>query len=64
MNPSDFVYDQIYKGALNKQASQRWAQHHALLGLEDWKKNKIPSKTSKLIEARIKKAVQDTKKIG
>lgn len=62
MMPDDFVFNQIFKGALNQKASERCAHNNALLGLEDYKKNRIASKVSKLIQDRIKRAVADTKK--
>lgn len=63
MSPSDFVYDQIFKGALAKNASERSAQTNAQMGLADFNKNKLgEKKVSKLIEARITQAVTDTKK--
>ena len=62
MQPNDFVYQQIYKGALSKGASERAAHNNALLGLEDYKKNKIFKKVSYLIEDRVKQAVKETKK--
>lgn len=61
-NLEDFVYSQIFNGALAQKASERHAHDQALIGLEDYKKGKIPKKVSHLIEDRIKKAVQVTKK--
>jgi len=58
----DFVYNQIFKGALAKNALERHAHDQATIGLEDYKKGKIEKKVSHLIEDRIKKAVQATKK--
>ena len=55
MKPNDFVYMQIYKGALAKGAKERAAHNNAILGLEDFKKGRF-SKTSKLIEERIRMA--------
>jgi len=62
MMPEDFVYNQIFKGALSENALERHAHNHAVLGLEDYKKNKIAKKVSHLIQDRIKQAVKDSKK--
>jgi len=62
MNPGDFVYNEIFRGALAKKATERAAHTNAQIGLEDYNKNKIGKKVSHLIEERIKKAVTDTKK--
>ena len=62
MMPVDFVFSQIYKGALRDGASERCAHQNALLGLEDYKKNKLGgSKVSGLIKARINKAIKESK---
>lgn len=62
MIPDDFVYNQIFKGAISQGAKERHAHSNAVLGLEDYKKHKIAKRVSHLIEGRIKKALQDTKK--
>jgi hypothetical protein len=62
MQPNDFVFSQIYKGALKSGATERFAHRHAVMGLEDYKKSKIATKVSKLIEQRIKDAIKDTKR--
>ena len=60
MKPEDFVYDQIYKGALSKGASDRCAKDSAVIGIDEYRKNKIVGKVSNLIEARIKAAVKQS----
>lgn len=62
MSPDDFVYNQIFKGALAKNSSDRHAHKHAVIGLADYKKSKNKNRVSFLIEERIKQAVADTKK--
>jgi len=62
MSPEDFVYNQIFKGALNKKASQNNAQKQAVIGMEKYKKGKISKKVSHLIEQGIAEAVKDSKK--
>lgn len=49
---NDFVYMQIYRGSLRKGASESKALRAALLGLDDYKKNRF-TKVSKLIEEKI-----------
>ena len=57
MNPSDFVYDQIYRGSLNAGASQASAQKHAVIGTDEYKKGKTSGKkVSHLIERHIVEA--------
>jgi len=53
---NDFVFDQIYKGALAAGAKEKAAHDHALMGVDDYKKGKFQGKASKLIESRIKLA--------
>lgn len=62
MTPQDFVYTQIYKGALKGKASERMAQQHAQIGLDIYKKNKFSGKASELIKLYINMAIKSTKK--
>lgn len=57
MNNTDYIYDQIFKGAINNGASERNAKDHAVMGLDDFRKNRF-QKHGKLIEERIKAAVK------
>ena len=41
MTQSDFIYDQVYKGALNAGAMDSQALNHAVMALDDFKKNKF-----------------------
>ena len=53
----DFVFNSIYKGALKVGALEKAAHDHAVMGLDDFKKNKfVGRKASSLIEDRIKQA--------
>lgn len=54
MNPNEFIYQQIYKGALNVGASEKSAQSHAAMGLNDYKKSK--EKASTLVPKFIQRA--------
>lgn len=56
MSPADYIYTQIYKGALHGGACERKAKDHAVMGLDDYKRNKYAGKPSRLIEERIKMA--------
>ena len=38
MQPRDYVYDKIFKGAIAAGASERNAKDHACMGLDDFKK--------------------------
>jgi len=57
----DFVFNQIYKGALAAGAKEKQAKDHAVMGLNDYKKGKFQGKASKLIEDRIKQAKRKSK---
>ena len=61
MNVRDFVYKQIYSGAISAGADERTAHSHAVMGLDEYKKGKFEGSVSKLIEARIKKAKRQSK---
>jgi hypothetical protein len=61
MQPRDFVYNSIYKGALRLSASERRAHEAAVTGLDAYKKCRY-KKPSQMIDARIKQAVAETKK--
>lgn len=62
MTPNDFVYLQIFKGALKSGSSERIAKEEAVLGLEEYKKSKIGKSVSVLIDFRIKNAKRRSKK--
>lgn len=54
MKPNDFVYQQIYKGALAKKVNERVAHQQALIGLDKYKKSAMGgAKVSKFIEDQI-----------
>lgn len=53
---NDFVYSQIYKGALNAGAKDEFALSAALTGLDDYKKGRYDRKVLDLIELKIKEA--------
>ena len=55
MIPTDFVYTQIYKGALRAGASERSSHANAVMGLDDFKKGRY-KKPHKIITERINKA--------
>ena len=55
MTPEDYIYSQIYKGALEAGASERSAKDHAVMGLEKWKNGKF-DKSSQLISEMIAQA--------
>ncbi len=61
MKPNDFVYTQIYKGALNAGASALSAQQSASTGSDDYRKGRFTRKVSHLIEDKIKEAKKSTK---
>ena len=41
MNPSDMVFDAVYKGALKRGAVDRHANDQAVIAVEDYRKNKF-----------------------
>ena len=55
MIPADFVYTQIYKGALRACASERSSHANAVMGFDDFKKGRY-KKPCKIITERINKA--------
>lgn len=55
VNKNDFVYMQIYKGAMKAGASEYSSHRAAVTGIEDYKKNKF-KKAIDLIEQKIKEA--------
>ena len=63
MNPQEFIYYQIYEGALKAEAKERQALNAATTGLEDFRKGGLGGvgKISKLIESKIKEAVKLSK---
>jgi hypothetical protein len=61
VNSEDFVYKAIFSGCIAKKVDQSIGHKHAVMGLDDYKKNKIAKKVSHLIEDRIKQAVKDNK---
>lgn len=58
MNEQDYIYEQIYKGALKAGASDRAALQAATTGLQKYKNNQF-KKASSLIIEKIKEAVKD-----
>ena len=62
-NAKDFIFDQVYKGALKAGASDRHAKDEAVTAMDRYKKNRF-GKASKMIEEAIKDAVKHTKKEG
>lgn len=61
MNPSDFVYNQVYKGLLAKGCPDRIAHQKAVKALEDYKKGKMDKKVSHLIEGAIRSGMKEAK---
>lgn len=60
MQPNDFVFLQIYRGAIKAGAKERAAKDHAIMGSEDFRRNSF-KKASHLIEERIKAAKRESK---
>ena len=57
MNAADFVYNQVYKGALAKGAKESKARDAAIMAVNDYKKSRLGGKkVSHLIERYIKEA--------
>jgi hypothetical protein len=61
MMPSDFVYNQIFKGATNKGATNAAAHKFATIGLNSYIKHSFKATVPKLIEAMIKDAIKESK---
>lgn len=53
MEPSDFIFNQVYKGAMAKGVVERIAHNAAVIALDDFKKGRFSGKASKLIADRI-----------
>lgn len=60
MQPNDFVYQSIYRGAIKSGAAEKSAKDHAIMGLEDCMRNRF-KKASELIEERIMTAKKESK---
>lgn len=58
----DFVFNQVYKGAMKGGAKQEIAHQQAVICLDEYKKGKYSKKVSFLIEGHIKKAIERSKK--
>lgn len=52
----DFVFTQIYKGAIRENVSERLAHNTATLGVEDYKKGRYQGRPAKMIQDRIAQA--------
>lgn len=64
MDPFDFVYEQVYKGALNKGVKEGIARDQAVIALDAYKKGKFSgAKVGKFIEDQIKVAKMKSKKV-
>lgn len=61
MKPNDFVYKQIYQGAMKLGAMERIAKEHAQMGAADYAKNRFEKATA-MIENRIKMAKRESEK--
>jgi len=58
--PSDFVFNSIYKGALKAGVEEHVAHRHAVMGADDYAKNRF-KKVIELIDDRIKQAKKNSK---
>jgi len=64
MNPADFVYDQVYKGALAEKVNEGVAQSQAVIALDRYKKNNMGGlKVGKFIKLMIQDAKSKAKKL-
>lgn len=62
MNTTDFVYNQVYKGALNQGVHESVALQYALIALDKYKKSNIGGvKVSKFIKDTIIQAKKASK---
>lgn len=63
MQPNDFVWTQIYKGAISRGCKQGIAHKHAVTGSEKYRKNQFTGKAVNFIEDCIKAAVKESKMV-
>lgn len=63
MNPLDFVFNSIYKGAKNKGASEINAHQQAIIGSDIYRKNAFKGKAHQVITEHVNKAVKLTKMV-
>lgn len=56
MEPTDFVYLQIYKGSLAAGAKEKAARDQAIIGLDKYKKSNFRKKVTDLISHHITQA--------
>ena len=61
MTPKDFVYDQIYKSAINKGSMAVYAQQRAVIGVRAYLRNSYKGKVGDMISAEVKEALRLTK---
>jgi hypothetical protein len=59
MNPSDFVFDQVYKGAIKLGVKEFIAKNFAIEAMDKFKKNKFAAKKADLL---IKESIIAAKK--
>jgi len=63
MTPEDFVYKQVFNGAINGGAKQSISTACANQALTEYKQGKLNGKrVSHLIESKIKQAIQESKR--
>jgi len=57
MNANDYIFQQVYKTAKEKKASERAAHNAALMAMSNYGKGKFKT-VAKLIEEAVKEAVK------
>lgn len=62
MNPSDFVYNSVYNGAISAGATEQMAKYHATDALDRYKQSRISGKVFDLIKKSIAAAKKDSTK--
>lgn len=63
MSPGDYIYMQIYKGALAGGAKERLAKDYAVMGLDDYKRGKFKKGgAGQLVKSAIALAIKVSKK--
>ena len=60
MNPSDFIFSQVYRGALSEKVNERIAKDHAVMALNKFKKGQF-KKPVELIKESIRQAKKASK---
>lgn len=61
MSPADFIYEQVYRGAIKVGAREPISKDCAIKAMDDFKRNKFQGKAAALVGTYIKEAKRRSK---